>query len=80
MKKEPPKLTVEQALLVDDVASVSLVLHNLQVMYGQQQGRLNQIKQSVDPRDWEVAQAYLKWQTENTPQQGATHPATSQEQ
>ncbi len=79
MRDRPP-LTTAQALMVDDLTSISLVLHNLQVTYGQQQGRLNQIKATANPADWAAAQAYLKWQTENTPQIGASHPATTQEQ
>ena len=75
-----PALNPTQALMVDDLNSVYLVLHNLQITYAQQEGRLNQIKATVDPKDWAAAQAYIKWQNENMPQIGATHPATSQEQ
>ncbi len=79
MKTSPP-LSIPQAVMVDDLNSISTMMNNLQIMYGQQQGRLNQLKAVSDPKDWAAAQAYIKWQTENNPQLGATHPATTQEQ
>ena len=75
-----PKLTHTQAVIVDDLTSVSATMADMQIIYARLQQRIMQIKATSNPEDWRLANEYIAGLAVPIGTAGSTHPSVKQEQ